>query len=156
MKKSHKTDTFIYDGLGFPIKLVNVPMKQIFGEWALDINLGKLQRDILHLLVYKIQPITGSELRFIRKYFELTTTAFGKAFGVTHAAVLKWESGQGRVPPTTELCIRLFVLDKLRAKNEEFGRLYHRVTIEALAQHQKEANDDKLLEFEPGQNLAFA
>jgi hypothetical protein len=156
MKKIHKTETFIYYGLGFPVKLINVPMKKVFGEWALDINLGKFQRDILHLLVYKKLPITGTELRFIRKYFELTTTAFGKAFGVTHAAVLKWESGQGRIPPTTEFCVRLFVLDKLRAKNEEFGRLYHRVTIEALAQSQKEPTHADLLEFEPGQKLAFA
>lgn len=156
MKGNHKTETFVYEGLGFPVKLVNVPMRKVFGEWAIDVNLGKFQRDILHLLVYKIQPITGAELRFIRKYFEMTTTAFGKAFGVTHAAVLKWESGQGRIPPTTELCVRLFVLDKLRAKNEEFGRLYHRVTIEALAHHQKEPKHEDLLEFEPGQKLAFA
>lgn len=156
MKKSHKTETFIYDGLGFPVKLVNVPMKKVFGEWVLDINLGKFQRDILHILAYKNQPLASAELRFIRKYFELTTTAFGKAFGVTHAAVLKWESRQNRIPPTTELCVRLFVLDKLRAKNEEFGRLYHKVTLEALAKHKKEPISDDLLEFDSDQIFAFA
>ena len=156
MKKEQKKETFIYEGLGFPIRLVNCPMKKIFGEWVLDINLGQLQRDILRLLVYKNQSLSGTELRFIRKYFELTTTAFGKALGVTHAAVLKWESGQGRIPPTTELCIRLFILDKMKAKNEEFGRLYHKVTIEKLAQRQEIPLHDDLFEFNANQKLASA
>lgn len=156
MKKNYKTETFLYEGLGFPIKLVNVPMRKVFGEWALDINLGKLQRDVLHALIYKIQPLSGAELRFIRIYFELTTTSFGKAFGVTHAAVLKWESGQGNIPPTTELCIRLYALDRLRAKNEEFGRLYHKISIETLSLHKKKKQTIEPLEFYTDRKTAVA
>jgi DNA-binding transcriptional regulator YiaG len=156
MKKNRTTETIIYEGLGFPIRLANVPMKKVFGELVLDINLGKFQRDVLHILAYKDHPLNGAEVRFIRKYFELTTTAFGKAFGVTHAAVLKWEAGQGRIPATTELCIRLFILDKLQAKNEEFGKLYHKVTIDSLAQHQKQIEDENPLEFDANQKRAFA
>jgi len=148
-----KKESFIYEDLGFPIRLFNAPLKKIFGEWTLDINLGKFQRDILRLLIYKSQPLSGAELRFVRKYFELTTKVFGKALGVTHAAVLKWESEQGRVPTTTELCIRLFILDKLKAKNEEFGRLYHKVTIERLAEHSEQS---ELLEFDAEGKLASA
>ena len=155
MKKDRKQETIIYEDLGFPIRLINVPMRLAIGEWVLDINLGKLQRDILHALVYKPHPLTAAEVRFIRKHFELTTTVFGKAFGVTHAAVLKWESGRGRIPPTTEMCLRLFVLDRMRAKYEEFGRLYHRVTIESLAQSQ-ESVDESVLEFDASQLLASA
>jgi len=151
MKKNQKNETFIYEDLGFPIRLINVPLKRVFGEWVLDINLGQFQRNVLRLLVYKNQSLSGAELRFVRKYFELTTTVFGKALGVTHAAVLKWESERGRVPPTTELCIRLFILDKLKAKNEEFGRLYHKVTIERLAEHSGQGD---LLEFDAEQKLA--
>lgn len=146
MKKDHKAETFIYEGLGFPVKLINVPMKKVLGEWALDINLSQFQRDILQLLVHKKQPLTSAEIRFIRKYFELTTAAFGKIFGVTHAAVLKWECGPKNIPPTTELCLRLFVLDRLKAKNEEFRRLYHEIS-QILAKHKKEPIGDELLEF---------
>lgn len=156
MKKNRNNKITIYEGLGFPIKLVNVPTKVVLGETVLDINLGKFQRDVLHLVIYKNQSLAPAEIRFIRKYFEMTSTAFGKAFGVTHAAVLKWESGQGRLPPTTELCIRLFVLDRLRAKNDEFGRLYHKIPLESLMERQKEPCDDNLLEFHADQKLAFA
>jgi DNA-binding transcriptional regulator YiaG len=65
-------------------------MKKVFGEWFLDINLSKLQ-NILRLLVHKTISLTGEEIRFIRKYFEKTTTEFGLIFGATYAAVLKWE-----------------------------------------------------------------
>lgn len=156
MKKKGKTQTIIYEGLGFPIRLINAPVKNILGEDVLDINLGKLQRQILHIMVYRNHPLNSAELRFIRKYFEMTTTDFGKAFGVTHVAVLKWESGQSRIPPTTELCIRLFILDKLQAKNEEFGQLYHKVTITALAKHQKESNYSEFLEFDASAKQSFA
>jgi hypothetical protein len=82
MRKNQKFETFIYRDLGFPIKLINVPMKKILGEWVLDINLAKFQREVLHELIYNERPLSGSEVRFIRKYFEMTTTAFGNAFGV--------------------------------------------------------------------------
>lgn len=156
MKKDCKVETLLYEDLGFPIKLINVPMKKVFGEWILDINLAKLQKNVLHALIYKNGPLRGAELRFIRKYFELTTTAFGKAFGVTHAAVIKWESEQGHIPPTTELCIRLFILDRLRGKNEEFGRLYHKITIESLSEYRKSKQSADPLEFYTDRKRAVA
>ena len=48
--KEIKKDTFIWEGLGFPIRLVNVPMKKVFGDWILDINLESVQKAVLHLL----------------------------------------------------------------------------------------------------------
>jgi transcriptional regulator with XRE-family HTH domain len=64
-------------------------------------------------------------MRFIRKHLEITTTEFGNAFGVTHVAVLKWESGENRILPTTDLCVRMYVLRRLHAKNEDFGKLIY-------------------------------
>lgn len=155
MEKNNKKETIIYEGLGFPIKLINVPTKEVLGEVVLDINLGKFQRDILHVLIYKNRPLASLEIRFIRKYFEMTTTAFGKIFGVTHAAVLKWESAQGRIPPTTELCMRLFILDKLRAKNDEFGKLYHLISLQTLALRKK-MEDVNPLEYDLEHTQAIA
>lgn len=130
--KEKTLKSLIYKDLGFPIRLTNVPMKKIFGEWVLDINLNKLQAEALNLIIHKPTPLQKEEIRFIRKYFEMTTTAFGEVFGVTHAAVLKWESGQ-LPPPTTDLCIRLFAMDQLKAKNEDIGKLYHEVNLKGLA-----------------------
>lgn len=127
MKKEHKIETFIYEDFGFPIHLMNCPMKKVFGEWMLDINLGQLQEAVLRILIHKASSLDKDELRFIRKYFELTTTKFGEIFGVSHAAVLKWESGQAHPQPTTELFIRFFALESLSAKSEELLELYREI-----------------------------
>jgi DNA-binding transcriptional regulator YiaG len=104
--KEKKYETFTYEGLGFPIQLVNAPLKKIYDEWILDINLGQLQLEVLDLLIHQPTPLQTGELRFIRKYFEMTSTAFGEVFGVSHAAVLKWENGQ--LPsPAMEMYIRM-------------------------------------------------
>lgn len=139
-----KIETFIYEDLGFPIQLIDVPMKKIMGEWILDINLSSVQLEVLHLLIHQSTPLQAGELRFIRKYFEMTTTTFGKVFGVSHAAVLKWESGQ--LPaPALDMYIRMYVMDRLEAKDADFGKLYHEVSVASLAQAKKERRRAKPL-----------
>lgn len=93
-----RIETFIYTGLGFPIELIDARMRKIMGERVLDINLNILQQEVLKMLIHKSTPLQAGELLFIRKYFEITTTAFGEVFGVSHAAVIKWEGGQLPTP----------------------------------------------------------
>ena len=133
-----KTETFVFEGLGFPIKLINCPMRKIFGEWALDINLDQLQIDMVKLLIKKPVPLTGSELKFLRKFLEMSTTDFGKLVGVTHPAVLKWEKDQAHINPAIEVYIRLHVLQKLHAKDKEFKKLYEEISIENLVKHRND------------------
>jgi DNA-binding transcriptional regulator YiaG len=135
--KDRKTKTFIFKGLGFPIKLINVPMKKEFGEWYIDINMNKLMLVVFGALPHKPMALTAGELSFIRSYLQMTSVEFGKAFGVSHAAVLKWESGENRVSPSLELCIRLYVLDHLRAQDAEFRALYKEVSLEKLSKEKK-------------------
>jgi DNA-binding transcriptional regulator YiaG len=135
--KDYKLETFVYEDLGFPVVLVNAPLRKSFGEWVIDIDFNKLRKNVLNFLIHKHSRLTGEELRFIRKHFEMTMTEFGKVFGVTHVAVLKWESGENRVLPTTDLCVRIFVLRKLHAKNEAFGELIYQVLPEQLSQLEK-------------------
>lgn len=139
-----KIETFIYRDLGFPIQLIDVPMRKIMGEWFLDINLNILQLEVLKILIYKLTPLQAGELRFIRKYFEMTTTGFGKVFGVSHAAVIKWENGQLPAPPM-DVYIRMYVMDRLNAKNADFGKLFHEVSMESLAQAKKERRKEQPL-----------
>ena len=54
--------------------------------------------------------------------------------GVTHVAALKWESGVNQISPPTDLCIRFYILQKLKAKNDECGKLYHEISPERLSQ----------------------
>lgn len=133
---SQKLETIVYGDLGFPIRLIDVPMRKILGEWVLDIDLNKLQLQVLKELIHQPIPLHARALRFIRKYFEMTTTVFGEIFGVTHVAVLKWEKGQLPSPPM-DLCIRMYVMDRLHAKNDEFGKLFHKISMADLAEAKK-------------------
>ncbi len=152
--KDKKIENLMYEGLGFPIELIDAPMKKVFGEWILDINLSKLQLEVLKLLVHQPTPLQSSELRFIRKCFEMTTTAYGEVFGVSHVAVLKWESGQ--IPsPAMDMYIRMYVMDRLKAKNEEFGKLYHEVNLANLAKSRKKRSSLKPLVLD-AKNSIFA
>ena len=131
--KEKKMDTFIWEGLGFPIRLVNVPMKKVFGEWVLDINLEHFQKTVLNLLARKLTPLTGGELRFIIDYLQMSTRDFAQLFGVTHVAVIKWENEKSRMNPGTEVCLRLYLLNYLKVADKEFRKLYLKITPQDLA-----------------------
>lgn len=119
-------------------------MRKILGDWVLDINLNVLQLEVLKLLVYKSTPLQAGELRFIRKYLEMTTAAFGAVFGVSHAAVIKWENGQLPATPM-DIYIRMYVMDHLNAKNNDFSKFFHDVNLASLAQAKKERRKETLL-----------
>ncbi len=155
MKTSErKVKTFVYEGLGFPITLVNTPMRKVFGEWVIDIDMTRLQLVVLRALAFKLGRLTKHELQFIRKFLGLTTVKFGRIFGVTHAAVIQWENGKRQLSPSTEFCIRLHVLGHLRAKAAEFLDLYNSVPLEALAKEKSKATTH--LEVDVSQNFKVA
>src|SRR5271157_2770086 len=106
-----KKETFIYEGLGFPIELIDTPMKKVFGEWVIDIDLNMLQKFVFNGLVHKPYPLTGKELKFMRKYLEMSTTEFGKKLGISHATVVKWENGETKISPMQETYIRMFLFE---------------------------------------------
>ncbi len=134
--KNKKKSTFVFEGFGFPIKLIKVPMKKVLGEWCIDINMNKLMLVILEALIHKPIALTAEELHFIRSYLDMTATEFGKLFGVSHVAILKWENGKNRISPSLELCIRLYVLDHLKAKDKEFRALYREISLNRLSKNQ--------------------
>jgi hypothetical protein len=118
---------FVYEGFGFPVVLRNVPMAKVRGAWTPMINYGALARAVLLALARKPARLTGNEIRFIRQHFEMTLSAFGARLDVSHPAVLKWEHAGDRPPALKwplEKDIRLFTLDRLRARPAEFKALY--------------------------------
>lgn len=130
--KEKKRETIIFNGLGFPIRLVNVPMKKVFGEWVIDINFNILQETVLNILARKHSALTGKEIRFIIDYLEMSTREFAKLFGVTHAAVLKWENDLSKMNPSTEAYLRLYILDYLKVSDKEFRKLYLEISPKNL------------------------
>lgn len=139
MNKEKKIKTLIYSGLGFPIRLINAPMRKVYGKWAFDFSMGIFQEAVLNMLATKPSPITGPELRFIIDYFELSYRDFAKLFSVSHAAVVKWEKEKSKMNPNTEVSLRLYILDHLKVSDKEFRRRYLELSQRDLAN----ANSEK-------------
>jgi DNA-binding transcriptional regulator YiaG len=136
-----KKETFIYEGLGFPIELIDTPMKKVFGEWVIDIDMNALQIFVFEGLIHKPYPLTGKEMRFMRKFLEMSTEELGKKLGVSHATIVKWEKEQAKVSPMQEAYMRMFLFTCLKEK--EFINIYNEITPEMLA----EAKNEKPLPF---------
>ena len=104
---------FSYHGAGYEVILHHVPMIKVGGEWILDMDLKSLERLIFEELPHHPSRLTGNQVRFIRDYTDMTLKAFAERFGVSHAAVKKWENagdGPTNMAWSTEKDIRLFVL----------------------------------------------
>lgn len=135
---------FIYEGLGFPIVLVDITLVKKREIWTPAIDYNKLQKEVLLALSHKPISLTGNEIHFIRAYFEITLEKFGQQFGVTHAAVLNWEKTRNKsakINPTTELYIRLFILEKLKINNQIFRDTFREFNIQGIAKEQKRSKD---------------
>lgn len=124
---------FVYEGLGFPVVLLNVPMGRVRGTWTPLVDYNKLQRDVVEALAYRPARLTGNEIHFIRSYFGMTLSEFGDRFSVSHPAVIKWENA-GEEPTAmkwvVEKDIRLFILDRLSSKPTAIGKLYRELQQE--------------------------
>lgn len=127
-----KIETFIYEGLGFPVELIDCPMKKMLGEWVIDINMAALQRFVFQGLIHKPFPLTGKEIRFMRKFLKISTTEFGDNLGVSHATVVKWETEQTHIGASQETYIRMLFCECF--KDNELLRLYKEIRPKMLAE----------------------
>lgn len=119
--------------MGFPIRLINAPMRKVYGKWAFDFSMGVFQEIVLHILATKSSPLTGPELRFIIDYFELSYRDFAKLLSVSHAAVVKWEKEKSKMNPHTEVSLRLYILDHLNVTDKEFRKWYLELSQQNLS-----------------------
>lgn len=142
--------TIIYKGFGFPITLIDAPIRKIAGEEVLDVDMNKLQITVLKVLIFKPSPLTGEQLRFIRKFFGMSTTEFAKKFGVTHPTILKWEKNQNPINPATDFYIRLCVLQQIQ--EGDLKKLCAEITAEMLAAHK--AMKESAIEIDQQQLMA--
>jgi hypothetical protein len=132
--QTKKQKRFVYKGLGFPVLLLNVEMGKVRGVWTPLVNYNKLQRDVAKALASKPARLTGSEIHFIRSYFNMTLAEFGARFSVSHPAVKKWEQSAGQATAmkwSVEKDIRLFILDRLAVNATAIGKLYRELGNEA-------------------------
>lgn len=129
--KKHIELSYIYNGFGFPVILHNVPMTKVRGIWTPNIKLNRLEKIVLLLLTHHPVELTGNQIRFIRHFMEMSQRSFSQLFGVTHAAIVKWEKSHdkpAKMQITTQIAIRLHVLDNLIKDDRDFRMAYHAIT----------------------------
>ena len=122
---------FVYEGLGFPVILRNVPMIEVRNVWTPDVDLNVLQRVVLLELAHRSEGLTGDQVRFIRDWLQLGQVAFAHSLGVTHPAVVKWEKAGdacANMGVTTQRAIRLIVLDAILKKDADFRNAFRKVS----------------------------
>lgn len=128
MQTMSKKD-FIYNGFGFPVKLINVPFVKVRGESVPKFNHEDVARVLFYSLALKKVRLTGNEIKFIRQYNNMTLQTFADEFNVTHPGVLKWEKKGDKCTDmnlSTEHAIRLFILSKLNIS--DFWPLYKEIS----------------------------
>jgi DNA-binding transcriptional regulator YiaG len=139
MKKKKIQKSYIDNGFGFPVQIVNAPLLQVRGSWSLDLNFEKYERAVLMALAHKPSRLTGSEIKFIRNYYEMNLKNFGERFGnVAHSAVIKWEKFTDSPTNMNWACekdIRLFIISEI--KPQYLTRLYSELETIASGRNSK-------------------
>jgi len=118
---------FIDHGFGFPICLHNVPMVKVRGTWTPEVNYNDLTRAVVMSLSSSKALLTGTQVKFIRQFFEMTLKEFGERFNVSYPAVIKWENQKNK--PTkmdwsTEKDIRMEIVRRVVQSPKQIGDLF--------------------------------
>lgn len=66
-----------------------------------------LHKAIAHYLVTSRKPLTGKEIRFLRKHMDWTQADFARLIGVDVQTFARWEKGETRVPGPADRIIRV-------------------------------------------------
>lgn len=113
-----------YEGLGFPIELRDVKMVKINDEWHPKINVRKIADATIKALASQEQRLTGSQVKFIRTYFNMTLREFAsEVVNESHTAVNKWEkfgSKPTNMDINIEKILRLYIHEKINNKKNFF------------------------------------
>lgn len=73
-----------------------------------------LHAKIAHFLATKPDPLTGKELRFLRKMLDLSQEQLARHLGYERLQVVRWEKGNPAVPRVADLAVRAMYLHQLR------------------------------------------
>jgi DNA-binding transcriptional regulator YiaG len=100
-----------------------------YGEAVSIHNLKGLHKAIGLDMVHKTSPLTGAEVRFLRKEMDLTQNSLGDVIKASEASVRGWEAGRNNITPPADALLRLIYLGKVNGDTnvcgllEEIGRL---------------------------------
>jgi DNA-binding transcriptional regulator YiaG len=110
-------DKFLWDGFGFPIALIGARWKtSSTGYTVLDIDVQSLGEAVCQTLLLHPTILTGQQVIFLRKHFEMTLAEFGKLVKKSHACVKHWEDKGAEatgMDANTELILRLRLAERV-------------------------------------------
>ena len=94
---------------------INLKVRQSESPFGLVINHNPkaMETVVLKAIIQNNYEISGKEVTFIRKYFGLNLKEFSEIFGITSAAIIKWQKRTDPLEKTNQIAIRAFVSEKL-------------------------------------------
>lgn len=103
-----------FEGLGVPVVLCNVDIAKCkscgIADPIVD-NMKDLMDAVARAIVFKHTPLTGHEVRFLRKYLGKSAKDFSTGIGIDPATLSRWENSHIPVGGTGERLVRLVTLN---------------------------------------------
>jgi DNA-binding transcriptional regulator YiaG len=93
-----------------------------------------LHRTIAKCLLMQKNPLSGKEIRFLRKHMAMKAIEFAKRVGVDNSTVSRWENGKENPSDTADRVIRLSCTARL-GYYEEARQLFDYIFPEISSKH---------------------
>ncbi len=95
-------------------------MISIDGEWTPRIDVRKIAEKLMRILPFQEERLAGSQIHFIRSFFEMPLRKFGtEVVKESHMALSKWEKFEHKstnMDSSTEIILRLYIFEKICVK----------------------------------------
>jgi len=109
----------IYLASGFTRKVVG-------GETYVSVNDAEDLHEAIAMTLARKKLLSGSEIRFLRKYLEYTQSDLGDWLGVSDQSIARYEKDRGTMDPSADAILRLLVIGKISKSvnvHEELAKL---------------------------------
>jgi len=120
-------------------------------EDAIIPNLDGLLRIIAVAIVTNRLPLRGAEVRYLRKYLEMSGEQFARILHTDKSTLSKWETGAVNIGSKSDLLIRAVALNLgrgLRDEAERVTRNFEHIDEESTAPPMRIEVDSETLEYE--------
>jgi putative transcriptional regulator len=99
-----------------------------FGQCLTIFNVEGLHRAIGEDIISMRRPLTGSEIRFLRKELDLSQKRLGGILGVEGQTVARWEKGENPIPQGHDLLLRKFYSETMLGDGKKIGEFIRQIT----------------------------
>lgn len=120
LRLDHQTTPYPESGLD-NVQLMNVPVwgcRNGHEEFQIP-AVEQLHALLTTMVLRKPAPLTGKEIRFLRKELGFSAKEFASRIAITPVHLSRMETGQRPIQPWMDLLIRLYVAGAISAKKHE-------------------------------------